>query len=257
MTCTPPSPRGKTPHNIRVVAESDDWIVIDKPAHLAAHPSKPDGSFTLWHAVRELLAYELANGGQVSIINRLDRETSGLTLIAKNAAAARRFGMAMERRAIHKEYLALVLGWPEHDLYEIDAPLARLGDFKTSRIWLKQAVHPAGAPARTTVRVEQRFGRETSNGSRFALLRALPETGRMHQIRVHLAHIGHPVVGDKIYGPDESCYLRFIETGWTPALEQQLLLSRHALHSQVLEIPGENLRWTAPLPRDMATWAAA
>jgi 23S rRNA pseudouridine1911/1915/1917 synthase len=254
---THPSPSSRTTsHAIRVVDESDDWIVIDKPPHLAAHPSKPDGSFTLWHALREMLAYELANGGQVSIINRLDRETSGLTLIAKNAAAARRFSMAMERRAIHKEYLALVRGWPEHDVYAIDAPLARQGDFETSRIWLKQTVHPAGASARTTVRVERRFGRETANGGRFSLVRAVPETGRMHQIRVHLAHIGHPVVGDKIYGPDESCYLRFIETGWTPDLEAALLLRRHALHSAVLEIPGENLRWTAPLPKDMAAWVA-
>ena len=69
---------------IRIVAESADWLVVDKPPHLDAHPSKPNGRFTLWDGLRELLAYEIANGGKVSLINRLDRETSGLTLIAKH-----------------------------------------------------------------------------------------------------------------------------------------------------------------------------
>ena len=77
--------------------------------------------------MRELLAFELVNGGQVSIVNRLDRETSGLVLIAKNAATARRFGLAMERRQIEKEYLAIVHGWPEWETTRLDAPLARQG----------------------------------------------------------------------------------------------------------------------------------
>ena len=87
----------------------------------------------------------------------------------------------------------------------------------------------------------------------FALIEAKPLTGRMHQIRVHLAHLGFPIVGDKIYGGDESCYLEFIETGWTPALEQKLLLPRQALHSQRMEIEDShgNLAWEAPLARDL------
>ena len=79
----------------------------------------------------------------------------------------------------------------------------------------------------------------------------------MHQIRVHLAHIGHPVVGDKIYGPDEENYLTFIETGWTPKLERSLLLPRHALHSAVLRVDvDESLAWYAPLPLDMTSFVA-
>lgn len=229
--------------------------MVDKPPHLKAHPTKPDGSYTLWDGLRELLAFELANGGQVSIINRLDRETSGLTLVCKTGAAARRFAMLMERHCIHKEYLAIVWGWPERDRYEIDAPLARLGEHAPARIWLKQAVHPLGAEARTTVLVEKRFEKPTTNGARFSLVRALPETGRTHQIRVHTAHIGHPIVGDKIYGPDEQHYLTFIDTGWTPRLAQSLLLPRQALHSAVLRIKDEehpNLEWRAPLPMDIA-----
>jgi 23S rRNA pseudouridine1911/1915/1917 synthase len=87
--------------------------------------------------------------------------------------------------------------------------------------------------------------------NRFALIRAIPWTGRTHQIRVHLASVGHAIVGDKIYGPDEKLYLEFIETGWTPALERQLLLPRHALHAARLAIPGEH-EWTSPLPVDLA-----
>lgn len=236
---------------LRIVEECDDWIVIDKPAHLRMHPSKPGGPWTLWHALREMLAFELANGGQVSLINRLDRETSGLTLICKHAAAARKFSVLMQRGGFEKEYLALVWGWPEKDAYEIDAPLARKGAREHSAIWLKQCVHPAGASARTSVTVERRFARETSNGGHFSLIRAVPHTGRTHQIRVHLAHLGHPVVGDKIYGPGEENYLSFISAGWTPELARRLLLPRHALHSAALRVPAENLAWSAPPPADM------
>jgi 23S rRNA pseudouridine1911/1915/1917 synthase len=79
----------------------------------------------------------------------------------------------------------------------------------------------------------------------------------MHQIRVHLAHSGHAVVGDKLYGPDEGCYLEFIDTGWTPALAARLLLPRHALHSATLAFPDRGLEWESPLPRDLAEWAEA
>src|SRR5205807_8871726 len=104
-----------------------------------------------------LLAFEIANGGQVSIVNRLDRETSGLVLVAKNAASARSFGLLMQEHRIGKEYLAIVWGWPEWDQISVNSPLARQGEHMPSRIWLKQMVHPAGAEARTNFRVERRF----------------------------------------------------------------------------------------------------
>jgi 23S rRNA pseudouridine1911/1915/1917 synthase len=219
------------------------------------HPSKPNGRKTLWDGLRELLAYEIVNGGQVSIINRLDRETSGLTLVAKHREAARAFCREMEARRITKEYLALVWGWPEEDAFGVEAPILRQGDRQHSTIYLKQMVHPEGARAATDFRVERRFTLETSAGSRFALVRAFPKTGRMHQIRVHLAHAGYPTVGDKIYGFDEGCYLEFIRTGWTPALARRLLLPRHALHSATLAIPSHGLAWHSPLPRDLTSWA--
>jgi 23S rRNA pseudouridine1911/1915/1917 synthase len=237
-----------------VVAESPDWIVVEKPPFLEVHPSKPNGRKTLWDGLKELLAYEIVNGGQVSIINRLDRETSGLTLVAKHRDAARDFCREMEARRVTKEYLALVWGWPAEDAFGLEAPILRQGDRQHSTIYLKQMVHPEGTHASTEFRVERRFTLETSAGNRFALVRAFPKTGRMHQIRVHLAHAGYPVVGDKIYGPDEGCYLEFIHTGWTPALANRLLLPRHALHSAKLAIPSHGLAWHSPLPPDLTAW---
>ena len=237
---------------IRIVAETSDWLVVDKPPHLDAHPSKPNGRFTLWDGLRELLAYEIANGGQVSLINRLDRETSGLTLIAKHRESARALHMEMEERAFEKEYLALVWGWPDADAFAVDAPILRQGEREVSRIYLKRMVHPDGAEAFTAIRVEQRFADRA--GGRFSLVRALPRTGRTHQIRIHLAHVGLPIVGDKIYGPDEGCYLGFIDTGWTSALAARLLLPRHALHSTAMRLPARGLGWESPLAPDIAEW---
>jgi 23S rRNA pseudouridine1911/1915/1917 synthase len=201
--------------------------------------------------LRELLAFEIASGGQVSIVNRLDRETSGLVLVAKTAAAAREFGLLMQGHQLGKEYLAIVWGWPEWEHKIIDAPLDRQGKHQYSAIWLKQMIHPAGAPAQTEFRMERRFIRSTSFGDRFSLVRAIPRTGRTHQIRVHLSSLGHSIVGDKIYGPDERSYLRFIQTGWTPDLAQKLLLPRHALHSAKLAVDGKR-KWTSALPPDVS-----
>src|SRR6478672_6321595 len=233
-----------------IVAETNDSLVADKPPFLLIHPTKPGHVRTLWGELKQLLAFEIANGGQVSIVNRLDRETSGLVLVAKNAGAARRFGLLMQEQRIAKEYLAIVWGWPEWETKSVDAPLARQGVHQPSAIWLKQMIHPAGAAARTDFRVEERFIRD---GDRFSIIRAYPKTGRTHQIRVHLSSLGHAIVGDKIYGPDENLYLRFIETGWTNELADQLLLPRHALHSAGLRIDNQ-FDWRSALPEDLANW---
>src|SRR5256885_11378901 len=180
-----------------VVDETDDYIVVNKPPFLLTHPTKPDHRTTLWKELRELLAFEIANGGQVSIVNRLDRETSGLVLVAKTAVAGRRFGLLMQEHRLHKEYLAIVWGWPEWETKIVDAPLDRQGKYQASAIWLKQMIHPKGAPALTEFRVEQRFTRSTSSpaasrlplpegedrgegsvkfrGDEFALVRATPK----------------------------------------------------------------------------------
>lgn len=243
-------------YQFTVLEETDEWLVVNKPAPLQIHPSKPsDTGLTLWDGLRELLRYELVNGGQVSIINRLDRETSGVVLVAKTSRTAREMGKAMMRRQMHKTYLAIVHGWPEWDDLEIEEPLLRQGDVMESRIWVKQCVHPHGAPCLTDFHVMKRFEKTLPDGrvEPFALVEAAPHTGRMHQIRVHLQFAGYPIVGDKLYGVDEECYLEFMETNWTPSLEERLLLPRQALHSHVLEVKTPELehRWTAPLTPDL------
>ena len=235
----------------RILGETPDLIAVDKPPFLLVHPSKPGGPVTLWDRLRELLAYEIAGGGQVSLINRLDRETSGIVLVAKNAAAARACTMAMARGAVAKEYLAVVTGWPEDDRWSVVEPILRLGEVQHSRIWLKRTVHPQGSPAHTDFSVLKRVTHPRHGP--LALVHCIPRTGRTHQIRVHLAHSGHPVVGDKIYGPSEECYLEFIETGWSDGLERRLGFPRHALHSCSLELThaGQRHRWESALPEDL------
>lgn len=251
LSATEPE-RANAAREFSIVAERDDFLIVEKPPFLLVHPTKPNGVRTLWGELKQLLAFEIANGGQVSIVNRLDRETSGLVLVAKRSDAARRFGLLMQEQRIAKEYLAIIWGWPVWETREVEAPLCREGAHGPSAIWLKQSIHSAGAPAQTEFRVEHRFTRRVK-GDRFSVVRAVPRTGRTHQIRVHLASLGHPIVGDKIYGPDEKLYLQFIETGWTPDLAKKLLLPRHALHSARLEIQGGE-KWSSPLPPDLASF---
>jgi 23S rRNA pseudouridine1911/1915/1917 synthase len=239
--------------DFKIIDETDDYIIVDKPPLLLVHPAKPNGATTLWAELRQLLAFEIVSGGQVSIVNRLDRETSGIVLVAKTTAAAREFGLLMQSRQVTKEYQATVWGWPEWETKTVDAPILRQGEVGASKIYLKQTIDPRGAEAVTDFRVVKRFQKLTANGESFSLLKAQPLTGRTHQIRVHLASLGHSIVGDKIYGPDENLYLRFIETGWTDELAHKLLLERHALHASRLRVD-ERRDWSSPLPKDLRDW---
>jgi len=245
--------RARERRDFKIIDETDEYIVVDKPPLLLVHPTKPNDATTLWAELRQLLAFEIASGGQVSIVNRLDRETSGIVLVAKTTTAAREFGLLMQSRRVTKEYHAIVWGWPDWETKTVDAPIIRQGEIATSRIYLKQTIDPRGAEAVTKFHVVKCFQKQTPNGEAFSLLRAHPLTGRTHQIRVHLASLGHPIVGDKIYGPDENLYLRFIETGWTDELAHKLLLERHALHASRLRIDDER-DWSSPLPENLRDW---
>lgn len=236
--------------DFQILGETPDLLAVDKPPGLLVHPTKPGGPRTLLDSLRELMGYEIATGGQVSLINRLDRETSGIVLVAKSHVAARTASIAMQEGKIRKSYLAIVCGWPERDHFSSNEPIIRLGEVAPSSIHLQRAVHPSGAKACTEFHVLSRFERR---GEKFALTKATPLTGRTHQIRVHASHLGHAVVGDKIYGPSPDLYLEFVRTGWTPALEERLLLPRHALHSAEIFLQWNDgeLGWTSPLPRDL------
>jgi 23S rRNA pseudouridine1911/1915/1917 synthase len=256
--------------NFQVIAESDDWIVVNKPAPLIVHPANLKPEPTLLGGLEQLLAFEIQNGACLGIVTRLDRETSGVVLVAKHTAAARELGWIFERRQAHKEYLAIVRGWPEVNEWQCAAPIIRAGELtqpsfpflpskpskpSTAAIWVRQVVSPHGRDCLTRFVVEQRFER---GEGRFALVRCFPETGRMHQIRVHLASSGHPIMGDKLYSGDGAEYLEWMADGWTPELARRLVLPRHALHAAALEIPwaGQQIRWEAELPRDLVEFCA-
>lgn len=214
-----------------IIYEDADLLVVNKPAGLVCHPTKTDVYSSLISRARLYLGEE----AQPQLINRLDRETSGVTLLAKNPESARKLRRLWEQRLVLKSYLAIVHGRVEDTHQVIDASL---GKDDTSAVAIKDCVRADGASAKTEIWLEKTFTRSISPGNghpaslpRFSLLRVEPYTGRKHQIRIHLAHIGHPVVGDKLYGGDEDLYLALVENRLTPGQKIRLILPYHALHA--------------------------
>ncbi|MCE0484287.1 MAG: RluA family pseudouridine synthase [Methylacidiphilales bacterium] len=232
-----------------LIAEEPDFLVVSKPPHLISHPTRPDGQPSLLGWLQEKFPGEF-----IALVNRLDRETSGTILAARSPDAASRLGALTMRREIHKFYLALVSGRVRDDHGLIDAPIGRLGISDANPIWLCRGVIPPGDPeGRKAADARSEFWLLAANDTH-SLLRLQAHTGRLHQLRVHLAHIGHPVIGDKIYGPDSHLYLKFISEGWTAEHQRLLGLRRHALHAHEIRFHwhGRDLAFTAPLPSDIA-----
>ncbi len=232
-----------------VLHEEPEFMVIAKPPHLLCHPTRPDGTPTLlsWLQARHPDEF-------VALANRLDRETSGVVLVARTPEAASRLGSMTMRREIHKEYLALVSGRVAEEHGVVDAPLGRLGISEQNPIWLKQGVIPQDDPlGRRSYAARTEFWRLAAC-DQASLLRIQAHTGRLHQLRVHLSHIGHPVIGDKIYGPDSKLYLKFIAEGWTEEHQRILGLDHHALHAWRMEFiwQGEEMSFTAQIPSDIS-----
>lgn len=224
-------PAGGVPVPIPVLREGAGWTVVDKPAGIASTP----GSRRPGPDIATLLGLAPAH--------RLDRGTSGCLLLTNDPATARCFDLAFRAHAIEKTYVAVVDGNPAHDTFTIDAPL---GPDAASRVPNKVMVTTAGAAAVTDCEVLQRLGERT-------LVRARPRTGRRHQIRVHLAHIGLPIIGDLLYGGDERRFIRF-QMGQPVAIPAGLEPGRHLLHAQRLAFAdphsGERIEVQAPWPAD-------
>jgi 23S rRNA pseudouridine1911/1915/1917 synthase len=236
-----------------LIAHHADFLAVAKPPHVLSHPTRPDGEPTLLAWLQEKFPGEF-----VALVNRLDRETSGTILVARSPEAASKLGTMTMRREIAKFYLALVSGRVEAEHGVIDAPIGRLGVSPENPIWLRRGVIPADdSLSRKTAEARTEFWRLAMNGEQaerpMSLLRLQAHTGRLHQLRVHLAHMGNPVIGDKIYGPDGNLYLKFIENGWTEEHERVLGLRRHALHAEEMRFQwdGEELVFNAPMPEDM------
>ncbi|MEO6967088.1 MAG: 23S rRNA pseudouridine(1911/1915/1917) synthase RluD [Rhodanobacteraceae bacterium] len=221
---------------LNIVYEDVDLLVIDKPAGLVVHPGAGNRQGTLQNA---LLYHDiqLATIPRAGIVHRLDKDTSGLMVVARSLRAHTALVAMLSRRDIRRRYAAIVLGVPVAG-GSVDAPLDR---HPVDRV--RRAVREGGRPAMTHYRVRERFRAH-------ALLQCELESGRTHQIRVHMAHAGYPLVGDQLYGGGLK-----LPRGATPALIETLRrFKRQALHAERLAfahpVSGEPMRFDAPPPRD-------
>lgn len=239
----PPAPSGIVPEEIPldILYEDDAILVVDKPAGMVVHPAAGNPRGTLVNALQFHCGSLSAVGGVMrpGIVHRLDKGTSGLMVVAKSDEAHQRLSEQFKKRQVSKLYTALVHGSLKQDEGAVDAAVGR---HPVERKKMSTASR-RGKPALTRWRVLERYGA-------FTLLEARIETGRTHQIRVHLGSLGHPVAGDSVYGGSK----RVIEP---PALRAVLKkLARQALHASRLSfrhpVTGREMTFESPLPEDMA-----
>ncbi len=228
---------------LAIVYEDDSLLVIDKPAGLVVHPGAgtPDGTLVnaLLHHAPELEALPRAG-----VVHRLDKDTTGLLVVARTLTAHAALVKQLQERRFERQYLAVVTGVLTGGGV-VDAPIGRHPRQRT-----RMAVVASGKPARTHYRIEQRFRGHT-------LLALRLESGRTHQIRVHMSHKHHPIVGDPVYGGRMR-----IPAGCSPGLRELLQgFPRQALHARSLglahPVSGEPMSWESPCPADMAELIAA
>ncbi|MCK4376110.1 MAG: RluA family pseudouridine synthase [Candidatus Brocadiae bacterium] len=224
----------------------DRWlVVVNKPPDLVVHPSRGHQTGTLVNALVHRFQHLSGLRGPLKpgIVHRLDRDTSGVILVIKDEAVHEKIARQFEHRQVTKEYVAVCEGRLELDSDLIDAPIG-----SDPRAREKMAVRQsAGRPARTVYQVVERIGP-------FTIVRCFPQTGRTHQIRVHLQFIGHPIVADSLYGRRDAVYLSDLTGGEHPP-EEEPLLHRQALHARRLTIRHpvrqEQMTFEAPMPADM------
>jgi 23S rRNA pseudouridine1911/1915/1917 synthase len=250
----PAAPALPLPEDIplAVLFEDADLIVLDKPAGLVVHPAPGNQDGTLVNALLAHAGEDLPGiGGEKrpGIVHRLDKDTSGVMVVAKTERAHRALSRAFAERDLDREYLALAWGLPEPPAGEIEAPIGRHpADRKRMAVLSGADAERRGKPALTRYRTERAWG-----GPACALLRCRLLTGRTHQIRVHLAHAGHPLVGDPVYLRRVPAAARLLPREPRDAL---LAFPRQALHAATLgfrhPVSGRALHFAAPPPPDLA-----
>jgi 23S rRNA pseudouridine1911/1915/1917 synthase len=229
---------------IPVLARGPGWIAVDKPPGIPVHPVNRVRENSL---IRMLRRQEGEDA--LRLCHRLDRETSGVLLVASDSKSARVLSGAFARGDVLKEYLALVRGRVERESGSVELPIARA---RGSKVWVRREAAAEGEAASTSWTVERRLDGRT-------LLRVFPKTGRRHQIRVHLAAIGHPIEGDLLYGRPDADYLALVARG-EDARRERPGPARQMLHCARIAFPtpcGARETVEAPLPPDFGRWTVA
>jgi 23S rRNA pseudouridine1911/1915/1917 synthase len=211
---------------IDIAYEDEDLLVVNKQPGIVVHPTKGHPAGTIANGIMHYME-KSGQSFKIRFVNRLDMDTSGLLIVAKNAFSQAELSKQMSANTIHKSYIAIVQGLMVQDSGTIDLPIGKIHEGDVQR-----AVHESGAPSVTHYTVLERY--ETG----YTLVEIKLDTGRTHQIRVHLAHLGHPVIGDNLYGR-----------------EQVLLIERQALHAIYLgfahPVKGNLMEIKCDLPSDM------
>lgn len=220
-----------------VLQNDDDLLVIDKPGWVVCHPSKAGPWSSLVGACREHFGIETLH-----LVSRLDRETSGVVLLAKHKASARRYQMAIQERKVEKRYLTILHG----ELKEEQNVKKHLAKDIESEVASKVAVRRSNSS-----KSAETVFKPLATGNGFTFAEVIPVTGRKHQIRAHALWMGHPVVGDKLYGQADDVFLEFIEKGWTDRMSDLMPMRRQALQCQRLTFD-EGPVFEAPVAWDMA-----
>jgi 23S rRNA pseudouridine1911/1915/1917 synthase len=224
-----------------ILHEDERLLVVNKPALIVCHPSKNGPWSSLIGAAREYLGLPTMH-----LVFRLDRETSGVVVLAKDSVTAAKLQKATQQRLIGKGYLAILTGELAQPV-TVDQPL---GPDPGSCVTIRSKVVAVGTPGAQTAVTHFE---PVAVGGGYSLVRVRMETGRKHQIRAHALWLGHPIVGDKLYGPDERLYLEFAQHGWTERHAALLPLQRQALHCAEIDLrpAREPDVFKAPLPDEL------
>jgi 23S rRNA pseudouridine1911/1915/1917 synthase len=238
----------------QVIHEDEHFLIINKPANLPVHPAGRYFFNTLLvHLRTQGHKDPLKTEREFFLVHRIDKETSGVLVLAKQREICANLVRQFAERETEKQYLAVVRGVPEKAEFSVDFALRRAVG---SLIDLKMQVAPESEGGQASLTRFERLSVHQNSKGAFTLLRCFPKTGRQHQIRVHLEAVGHPIVGDKLYGRDEKDALSFYERRWlSPEAEAKLLLPRHALHAEQIRfkhpLTQRWLEFRSPLPKDL------